>query len=92
VTVEIDEYSADLSLFRFVAAREVGRGERCGRVSRGARAIRRSRSRPFSQRALCSRPFPRPAVEILREADNNTVWKLVSVEVAKILGLKSHTR
>jgi len=91
VTVEIDEYSPDLSLFRFVALPgklvEVKDAAECRTVRERFIDLVRGLS-PNVLSALGHSP-DRP-VDILREADNNTVWKLVSVDVAKILGLKSH--
>lgn len=92
VTVEIDEYSADLSLFRFVALPgrlvEVKDAAECRAVRERFVDLVRGLS-PNVLSALGHSPDQ--PVEILREADNNTVWKLVSVDVVKILGLKSHT-
>jgi hypothetical protein len=93
VTVEIDEYSPDLSLFRFVALPgklvEVNDAAEC-------RAVRErfiDLVGGLSTNVLSALGHsPDQPVDVLREADNNTVWKLVSVDVARILGLKSHTR
>ncbi|OPY53426.1 MAG: Pyridoxamine 5'-phosphate oxidase [Methanosaeta sp. PtaU1.Bin112] len=93
VTVEIEHYSADLSLFRFVAlpGRLVQVEDALQKMAVREMFVRLIRGRSLSPNVLSALGHsPQEPVEVLLRDEKNSVWKLVNVKTDDILGLKSH--
>jgi nitroimidazol reductase NimA-like FMN-containing flavoprotein (pyridoxamine 5'-phosphate oxidase superfamily) len=93
VTVEIEHYSPDLSLFRFVAlpGRLVQLEDASQKRAVREMFVRLIRSRGLSLNVLSALGHsPQEPVEVLLRDEKSSVWKLVGVKVEDILGLKSH--
>lgn len=92
VTVEIEHYSSDLSAFSFVAL--PGRLEAVEDAVQ-KRAVREMFVHLIKSKSLSSNVLsalghsPQEPVEVLRQDEKSSVWKLVGVKVDEILGLKS---
>ena len=93
VSVEIEHYSSDLSSFSFVSLPgrlvevEGPEEKRAVRV----RFIRLILEKGLSSNVLSALGHhPDEPVQVLVEAENSSVWKLVGVRVRDIMGLKSH--
>ena len=93
VTVEIENYSPDLSTFGFVAL--PGRLVEIDDVGEKSR-IRESFVNLIKSKGLSSNVLsalghsPQEPVEALLAGERTLVWKLAGVKVDEILGLKSH--
>jgi len=94
VTVEIEHYSPDLSVFRFVALPgRLVQVEDAGQK----RLVREMFVHLIKSKALSSNVLsalghsPQEPVEVLLQEEKSSVWKLVGVKVDEILGLKSHS-
>jgi nitroimidazol reductase NimA-like FMN-containing flavoprotein (pyridoxamine 5'-phosphate oxidase superfamily) len=93
VTVEIEQYSADLSSFSFVAlpGRLVQVEDALQKNAVREMFVRLIRSRALSPNVLSALGHsPQEPVEVLLNDEKSSVWKLVGVKVDDILGLKSH--
>jgi nitroimidazol reductase NimA-like FMN-containing flavoprotein (pyridoxamine 5'-phosphate oxidase superfamily) len=94
VTVEIEHYSADLSLFRFVAlpGRLVQVEDASQKMAVREMFVRLIRSRGLSLNVLSALGHsPQEPVEVLLRDEKSSVWKLVNVKADDILGLKSQS-
>jgi len=94
VTVEIEHYSPDLSVFSFVALPgRLVQVEDAGQK----RLVREMFVHLIKSKALSSNVLsalghsPHEPVEVLLQEEKSSVWKLVGVKVDEILGLKSHS-
>jgi len=94
VTVEIEHYSPDLSVFRFVALPgRLVQVEDAGQK----RLVREMFVHLIKSKALSSNVLsalghsPHEPVEVLLQEEKSSVWKLVGVKVDELLGLKSHS-
>ncbi len=94
VTVEIEHYSPDLSVFRFVALPgRLVQVEDAGKK----RLVREMfvhliKSKALSPNVLSALGHsPQEPVEVLLQGERSDVWKLVDVKVDEILGLKSQS-
>ena len=94
VTVEIEHYSPDLSVFRFVALP----GRLVQVEDAGQKKLVREmfvhliKSKSLSPNILSALGHsPQEPVEVLLQEEKSSVWKLVGVKVDEILGLKSHS-
>lgn len=94
VTVEIEQYSADLSSFRFVAlpGRLVQVEDAPQRIAVREMFVRLIRSRGLSPNVLSALGHsPQEPVEVLLRDEKSSVWKLVGVKADDILGLKGQS-
>ncbi len=93
VTVEIENYSPDLSAFRFVALPgrlvEVEDGGEKSKIRESF--VNLIKSKGLSSNVLSALGHsPQEPVEVLLAGERTLVWKLTGVKVNEILGLKSH--
>ena len=91
VTVEIEHYSPDLSVFSFVAlsGRLVQLEDAGEKKAVRERFVQLIKSKALSLNVLSALGHsPKEPVEILLQGEKSSVWKLVGVKVDDILGLK----
>ena len=93
VTVEIEHYSPDLSLFSFVSlpGRLVQIEDPDKKREVKERFVGLIKSRNLSPNVMSALGHsPEEPVEALLQGEKNSVWKLTAVRVEEIMGLKGH--
>lgn len=93
VTVEIENYSPDLSHFSFVSlpGRLVQLEDTEGKRVVREKFVHLIKSRGLSSNVLSALGHsPEEPVEALLQGEKNSVWKLTAVNVGEIMGLKGH--